>query len=314
MFAGHPGPSPALICASRRTDIPRFFADWFHRRRAAGSVEFENVFGVRGKVSLAPDDVLGYLFWTRDPTPFLGELEQLRAEHVPYAFQFTLTGYGRELEPNRPPLEGAVRSFLEVSLALPGPGAIEWRYDPIVLSQTYPSGFHRDTFGRIAETLRGATRVVNCSLVEPYLHAVRRVGDPTVAYRPPDPGRHEAVRRRFPELGFAGDGARELAQQLAEISHANGIELRACANATLGLDSSQCCGLGLFECYGPEVMECMTALRPAPSRPGCRCLRAVDIGMKDTCRGGCRYCYVVGSDRAVREHAARYDPDSVSLR
>jgi hypothetical protein len=290
-------PSPALISASRRTDIPRFYADWFCARRRAGFAEYENVFRTRGRASLGPADVLGYLFWTRDARPLERELGALRSEGVPFAFQFTITGYGEELESNRLPLEQAIDSFLGVARKLPGPQSIEWRYDPIVLSSRYPARFHLETFHLIAERLAGHTRVVNTSRVEPYPKAVRRLGDRSIRYRTPDPERHRSVCRRHPELRFARQEGPALVRQLAELGRRYGMDLRSCADPELGLPPSQCCGLGLFEPYGPEVIEWLSALKPAPTRKGCRCLRSIDIGMQETCLGGCRYCYVTSSDR-----------------
>ena len=102
---------PKLISASRRTDIPRFYARWVGARRRQGFAERRTALGVAGRVSLRRADVLGFLFWTRDARPFMKELEALRAEGIPYAFQFTINGYGRELEPRRPRLAEAIGSF-----------------------------------------------------------------------------------------------------------------------------------------------------------------------------------------------------------
>jgi hypothetical protein len=303
-------PSPVLISASRRTDIPRFYADWFCERRRAGFAEYENVFRTRGRASLAPADVLGYLFWTRDARPLEHELRALRSEGVPFAFQFTITGYGEELEANRLPLEQAIDSFLRVASQLPGSQSMEWRYDPIVLSSRYPAPYHLETFHRLAERLAGHTGVVNTSLVEPYPRAVRRMGDLSILYRTPDLERHRSVCRRHPELRFARREGPALVRQLAELGRRYGMELRACADPELGLPPSQCCGLGPFEPYGPAVIERLRALKPAPTRKGCRCLRSIDIGMQETCRGGCRYCYVTSSDRPV----TRRDAAATSLR
>ena len=119
---------PKLISASRRTDIPRFYARWFGERRRQGFAESRTTFGVAGRVSLRRADVLGFLFWTRDAGPFMKELEALRVEGIPYAFQFTINGYGRELEPRRPGLAEAIESFLAVSASLE-----RARVDPMAL-------------------------------------------------------------------------------------------------------------------------------------------------------------------------------------
>ncbi|MBN1606521.1 MAG: DUF1848 family protein [Polyangiaceae bacterium] len=307
-------PRRHLVSVSRRTDIPRFFADWFAARRAAGFAEYENVFGVRGRVSLLRSDVLGYLFWTRDARPLEGELAALRRERIPFAFQFTITCYGTELEPNRPPLDEAIASFLELARALPSPESIQWRYDPIVISRRYPPEFHLEAFTRIAERLRGATLVANVSVVEPLLKAVRRLGDRDIRYRSPDPRRHAATVRRFPGLRSAGEAGAELVPKLAATARAQGMVLRSCADPELGLPPAQCCGPDLWRACAEIDLAELASVPKAPSRAGCHCIQSVDIGMSETCRGGCRYCYVTSSDRAVAANADRYDPSQPSLR
>lgn len=52
------------------------------------------------RISLNPRAVDGFVFWTKNPLPMLRRLEEL--EEYPYYFQFTLTPYGRDLEPGLP--------------------------------------------------------------------------------------------------------------------------------------------------------------------------------------------------------------------
>ncbi|MCC6523456.1 MAG: DUF1848 family protein [Polyangiaceae bacterium] len=302
-----------IISASRRTDIPRYFAGWFAERRRQGFAEFRTAFGVAGRVSLRPDDVLGYLFWTRHARPFAAALAALSAEGVPHAFQYTLTGYGRELEPTAPPLCESVDDFLRVSAALPDPGCIEWRYDPIVLSATCDAAHHRRSFGALARVLAGATRVVNVSVVEPYLRAVSRIPDPSVRYRRPDPRRHATVVRRFPGLAVAGSEATALCADLAAIAAEHGMALRVCSNPELDAARSQCCGPELFRPWGAATAARLAALCGAPTRPGCRCLATVDIGTNDTCVAACRYCYAVRSHAAAVASYRRHDPGAPAL-
>jgi len=303
-----------IISASRRTDIPRYFAKFFAERRKAGYVEFRNVFGGRGSASLRDEDVLGYLFWTRFARPFCDNLRALRDDGIPHAFHYTITGYGRELEPHTPGTAKAVEDFLSVSARLPDPACIQWRYDPIVLSETYDRAWHVDNFARLAGELAPATRVVNTSLIEPYQKAIRRVADTTVRYREFNPRRHKSVARRHPDLLQAGETARQLLEELAGIASEQGVELRACANPELALPASQCCGVELFAPYGEELKRELTALRPRPSRESCRCLASVDIGMDNTCLAGCKYCYVLLSHATAVDNFRRHDPGAVSLR
>ncbi|MBI2571696.1 MAG: DUF1848 family protein [Candidatus Schekmanbacteria bacterium] len=303
-----------IISASRRTDIPRYYAKWFAARRAAGLAAFRTAFGTPGTVSLAPDDVVAYLFWTRHLGAFRDQIRAIRGEGTPVAVQFTITGYPRRLEPHAPGLAAALRDFCRTSAELADARAIQWRYDPIVLADDLDRGTHERTFTAIARTLHGATRVVNTSVVEPYLRTIRRLGDPSAAVRAPDPSRHRAVAQRYPHLRVWGEEGRDLLRTLAQIAAEHEMELRACCNPELGLPPSTCCGVELFRGYGEAVADDIAAIRRAPSRPDCRCVSVVDIGMDETCIAGCRYCYAVRSQETALRSFRRLDLTASSLR
>ncbi|HDN25652.1 MAG TPA: DUF1848 family protein, partial [Thioploca sp.] len=114
-----------LISASRRTDIPHYFAKWFAERRKAGFAEFRNAFGGKGRVSLRNEDVLGYLFWTKYAHSFENPLQALRDEGIPYVFQYTITGYGHDLEPHIPRRENVIDDFIAIAKTLPSPECIQ---------------------------------------------------------------------------------------------------------------------------------------------------------------------------------------------
>lgn len=303
-----------LISASRRTDIPRFYARWFAERRQAGWAEFRNAFGGSGRVSLSNEDVIGYLFWTRYARPFTQALWNLLDEGIPCVFQYTINGYGREIEPHSPRLARALADFVALSAKLPSPPCIQWRYDPILLSDQYRVDDHLRRFRRIATALSGATRVVNTSIVEPYLKTVRRLADPTVRYRDFDPKQRPTVAARHPRLGQIAGDARPLLEGLAAIAAENGMELRVCSNPEYALPQAQCCSVESFAPYGAAVVERVAALPPGPSRAGCRCLKTVDIGMDNTCIAGCRYCYVVQSQQTALRNYQNHDPAAARLR
>lgn len=76
---------------------PRFF-----RRLQEGYVLVRNPVNPRqvSRVSLAPEVVDGFVFWTKNPGPMLPWLDRL--PDCPYYFQVTLTPYGAEIERNLP--------------------------------------------------------------------------------------------------------------------------------------------------------------------------------------------------------------------
>ncbi len=310
-----------IISASRRTDIPHYYARWFRERRKAGFAEYRTVFGGgrngRFSVSLKPEDVLAYLFWTKYAGPFQEELAELRAAGVPYAFQYTLTGYGPGYEPDIPAAEDTIRDFLSTAAHLPAADCIQWRYDPIVLSSACPPDWHRRNFERIADALCGSTRVVNVSFVEPYLKAISKApAGESIRWRRPDPGRHKAVFKKYPHLPSAGAEAELLLQDLSDLARSRGMELRICCNEEWSgrFPGASCCGLDLFLPFGKEMSGSVSRLAAGPSRTGCGCRKVVDIGMDTTCPGGCFYCYVTTTREQARMNYHRHDPAAAWLR
>ena len=310
-----------IISASRRTDIPHYFAAWFSARRKAGYAEYRMVFGGGPagffRASLKPEDVLGYLFWTKYAGPFHAELKALRAEGVPYVFQYTITGYGREIESGIPSREAVIKDFLKVAKGLPGPDCIQWRYDPILISaKTYTPAWHRNNFKAIAASLAGHTRVVNVSFTEPYQKAIAKVpAGHTIAWRRAGKQR-EAIYKKYPALRAVGEQEIKLLHELEAIAKGFGIQLRVCCNQeyTASFPAAQCCGAELFVLYGPVINWQVAALPPGPSRESCRCVQTKDIGMDNTCPGGCFYCYVTTSQALAAENFKKHDPAGSRLR
>ena len=83
-----------ILSASRRTDIPAFYGEWFFRRLEAGEVWVRNPMNPRRIARIDLRDAEGVVFWTKNPLPILGELDRLQG--LPCYFQFTLTPYGRD--------------------------------------------------------------------------------------------------------------------------------------------------------------------------------------------------------------------------
>lgn len=310
-----------IISASRRTDIPHYYAKWFSERRKAGFAEYRTVFGggKNGKfrVSLEPKDVLGYLFWTKYAGPFHNELQGLRSEGIPYVFQYTITGYGKGIQPGIPDCDVAIDDFIQLAETLPGAAAIQWRYDPILIAPDYTGDWHRKNFEAIADRLQGSTKVVNVSFVEPYLKALSKAADwRDILWRRPDPVRHKMALRKYKDLQAVGIDEELLLADLADIARKRGMELRVCCNQEYDIlfPTASCCGLELFMDYGEEITSRVSSLAPGPSRPGCRCLKTVDIGMDTTCPGGCFYWYVTTSLERARLNYDRHDPAATMLR
>ena len=164
-----------IVSASRRTDIPAFYAPWFYNRLKEGYVLVPNPFNPRtvSRVGLTPDTVDCIVFWTKNPAPMLDGLERLRDYR--YYFQFTLNPYGRDMERNLPALEARLGTFRRLAERI-GPERVIWRYDPVLLGGAYDIRFHTGAFAALAAGLKGYTERCMIGFLDFYRH-IRKVMD-----------------------------------------------------------------------------------------------------------------------------------------
>lgn len=291
-----------IISASRRTDIPAFYSEWFMNRVREGYCLVPNPFNPDqvARVSLKPGDVDAIVFWSKDPVPLFPHLGELDRRGYRYYFLFTLNGYGLELEPNLPPVEARVAAFRELSVRL-GPERVIWRYDPIVLSNRTGALFHEETFAGLAAGLAGATRRVVVSIVDYYRKTERRLA------------RLAGDGYRFDKGSAAEAHVKALLKCLREIAVGHGIAMQSCAEETDLRDASIAPG----SCVDGELLHRLWGVE-APGkdpnqRAACGCVVSKDIGVNDTCLHGCRYCYATRSDAFARARWRRHDPHAPAL-
>ena len=124
-----------IISASRRTDIPALYPEWFMNRLREKTVMVPNPYN-RKKISsirLSLDTVDCIVFWTKNPEPLMPYLKEIDKMGYRYYFQMTITDYEEDLEPEVPCMEDSIATFLLLSEII-GPERIDWRFDPILLS------------------------------------------------------------------------------------------------------------------------------------------------------------------------------------
>ena len=72
---------PIIVSASRSTDIPAFYADWFFHRLKVGYSAWTNPFnGVKSYVSYK--DTRFIVFWSKNPRPLLQHLDYLKERNI----------------------------------------------------------------------------------------------------------------------------------------------------------------------------------------------------------------------------------------
>lgn len=272
-----------IISASRRTDIPAFYTDWFLRRIEEQCCSVANPFNPRqvARVSLAPADVDAIVFWTKDARPLISHLDRLNRLGYRYYFQYTVNGYGELFEPNVPPLDDCIDAFCELAAKI-GPDKVIWRYDPIVVSNKTDVEYHKERFAGILDKVKLATRRVVVSFVDDYRKAASQFRQLA----------HEGVEVR---LTPGPDEVAELAGFIGQYAAVHGIETFSCAERF----DLQPFGIKRGKCIDDTLLEKLFGIRVGSAkdrsqRPECGCVVAKDIGVYGTCRHGCRYCYAGG--------------------
>lgn len=124
---------PVIISASRSTDIPAFYADWFFHRLKVGYFAWTNPFN--GELSyVSYQDTRFIVFWFKNPEPLLPYLDELKKRNINCYIQFTLNDYEAEgIEKGVPSLNKRITSFKALVGHL-GKGHVVWRFDPLILT------------------------------------------------------------------------------------------------------------------------------------------------------------------------------------
>lgn len=284
-----------ILSVSRRTDIPNYYSQWFYNRIKEGFVYVRNPMNTHqvSRIEITPDVVDCIVFWTKNPEPMMERLEELSAYH--YYFQFTLTGYGRDMEPGIPhKREKMIPVFQALSDRI-GKEKVIWRYDPIIFSQRYTPAYHLKAFEQIAMALKGFTEKCVISFVDEY-----------------------AKNRKNMELLGAYEMDRyqlsEFAKKISQIAKRNGMDTGSCAES---IDLAEC-GIKHNCCIDKELIEKtiggrIKAGKDRNQRAECGCMESVEIGAYHTCKNGCKYCYANSSAENVARNCSKYDPTSPIL-
>ena len=124
--------APLIISASRSTDIPAFYADWFFHRLQEGYSAWTNPFnGVKSYVSY--ENTRFIVFWSKNPRPLLPYLHILKERNIKCYVQYTLNDYEQEKLEKVPSLGTRIDTFKLLVDQL-GKGAVIWRFDPMILT------------------------------------------------------------------------------------------------------------------------------------------------------------------------------------
>ena len=259
-----------ILNTGSRTDIPAYYSDWFYNRIEAGYVLVRNPYypSQITKYQLSPAVIDVMVFCTKNPSPMLDRLSLLSAFDT---FWFvTITPYGTEIEPHVPPKEQVIASFRQLSATI-GSSRISWRYDPVLITDTYSIAHHIEQFHRMAEALSGYTSQCVVSFIDLY----------------------EKTKRNFRGIRSVTNSEQEvLIEAFSHIAKENGLQIHLCCEkASLvreNVDADGCMSKAVLE----KALGCrLDVPKKKAARSECSCLLGADIGAYNTCGHGCLYCY-----------------------
>ena len=284
-----------IISASRRTDIPNYYSDWFFNRLLEGFVYVRNPMNARqiSKISLSPDAVDCIVFWTKNPFAMLPHLNRLKDYN--YYFQFTLTGYGKDVEPRLPDKKKTlIPVFRELSEKI-GKERVIWRYDPILCSKKYTPQYRLRAFSEIAECVCGYTEKVIVSFLDLYEKTKKNVSDLCLN-------------------AISEEEMRALAADFAQIAKGHSLQIETCAEQ---IDLSEM-GIAHGHCVDEKLIERIAGYplkggKDKNQREECGCFESIDIGAYNTCLNGCKYCYANYSEERVQNSRKNFSAASPLL-
>lgn len=309
--------SPVIVSASRSTDIPAFYTDWFLERLKAGYSVWVNPFNQeRYRVSFA--DTRMIVFWSKNPAPMLERLDEVESlGFKQYYFQFTLNDYVTEgLEPNVPPVAERIDTFRHLARRI-GKERVIWRFDPLLLSNYLTVDVLLEKIASIGHELQGATEKLVFSFAD--IQAYRKVGKNLSGTNCRE---------------FSSEEKIEFAKGLRDVNLSLGLEMATCAEdidlSEYGIKHNKCVDddlmvrlfhddAKLMDFIGAEydMIDGWTikkSRKDKGQRKACGCIVSKDIGAYNTCPHLCRYCYANYSDAAVMSNYGNHgDATSPSL-
>jgi hypothetical protein len=311
--------APVILSASRATDVPAFYADWFFNRIRAGYFKWTNPFNAGQVQTISVSKARVVVFWSKNPRPLLAQLDELDRRGIHYYVQFTLNDYDAEgYEPHVPKLAARIETFRRLAERV-GPERVIWRMDPLLQTDSVGIPELLGKADAIAAQIAGCTR----KLVFSYA----------------DVNAYAAVRRNLAKAAqdvreFTVDEMNALAKGMADVVKAHSIpELATCGELldqeALGVAHNRCIDDELMIRLWPDDGPLMNFLgyegrslfgdgkRPnlkdKGQRKECGCIVSKDIGRYRTCPHLCAYCYANHDENWVKRNFTAHRKDGEAL-
>lgn len=282
-----------IVNVGGRTDIVNYYSQWLMNRIKEGFAYSRNPLFPKNvsKISLYPKDVDCLMFCSKNYKTILKYMKEIN-EKYRIICHYTITAYGKEVEPYVPVINESIKNLIELSKIV-GKEKVLWRYDPILLTEKYTVEKHLETFEYMAKQIAPYVQRGIFSFVEMY----------------------KKLDYNMPEIiPFTEVDKIKILKGIGEISKKYNLYIQTC-----GTDEN-------YEEYGIHVSGCTTSeileqansvkyknVKAKPMRKGCHCIPSRDIGAYDTCLNGCKYCYANKRPDLAKENVKLHDKNSPLL-
>ncbi|MDD1723866.1 MAG: DUF1848 domain-containing protein [Methanospirillum sp.] len=295
---------PVIVSASRSTDIPAYYADWFLRRLQKGYLTWIHPFNPSRAYRLSFEKTRVIIFWTKKPDPIIPCLDYLDRRGIHYYFQYTLNDYEPEqFEPGLPSLSERLQAFVRLSGRI-GKERVVWRYDPILKTGTCTVPDILLRIQRIGDIISPYTTKLVFSFVETGYVKVQRQS------------------RAYGFLPLTPEEKMACISGLKRLNDRWNLTLASCADECdyPGIVHNSCIDGELIRSAFPGDSDLMRFLdtekvKDPGQRPACRCIKSKDIGRYDTCPCGCVYCYATrpaAGKANYQKHLGAPDLDTIT--
>ena len=324
--------APIIISASRSTDIPAFYADWFFHRLKVGYSAWTNPFnGVKSFVSYEKCRFI--VFWSKNPKPLLDHFDELEKRNIGCYIQYTLNDYEKEgLENGVPPLEERIETFKRLVDML-GKGRVIWRFDPLILTDMISLEYLLRKVDNIGDQLQGYTEklVFSYADITTYKKVKSNLEKSHVNYQEWTESQMEEFAQRLSELNQKWNYQLATCGEKIDIEQ-YGIQHNRCVDDDLMIRFAYH-DKALMDFLSVEIKTVENSLfgtEPIPAnammlndtqyaikkkdnqdkgqRQFCGCIISKDIGEYNTCPHLCEYCYANASkEKAIRNYDRHQD-------
>lgn len=279
-----------ILNVSGRTDIVAFYTEWFMNRYRIGFVDVRNPFNPKLVSRIKFDNVDAILFCTKNPRPIVKYLKEI---DKPIIFQVTLTAYNGDIEPNVPDKKDIIEAIKEISDII-GKDNLYIRYDPIFLSNKYNISYHIKAFERMCFLVKGYVNIIIISFIDDYKNV--RKNSNILNYR-----------------AFTENDYKEIGINFSDIANKYNMSVQTCfEERNLGEY-----GFKIGECISHDLAFKLTGKHykkwSARSDGKCNCVQLVDIGVYNSCKHFCKYCYANYDEKIVFSNCKLHNPNSSLL-